>query len=191
MGCDIHMYIEKMRNGKWVPAQGFVEIDDGVIDVPYNDRFSDRDYLLFGMLAGVRDSTNQMFEPKGFPSDASPELNAVYKGWEPVAHTPSYLTLAELNGLNWDGSAIIIKRMFQKNQLKAFRNSVKKGDPDYSIIQSWCSWASDRENWVEAEIQVPMKYQFSRFYYNVVSRLHSYDRRCNENEIRIVFWFDN
>lgn len=192
MGCDIHMYIEKKIDGKWIPAQGFMHVysDDRTLDVPYADRFTDRDYLLFGFLAGVRDCTNQHFVPKGFPKDASKEVSGVYNGYGSDAHTPSYLTLKELQSVDWDNEMITIGREFLKHQLETFRKSVTEGTPHYDAITTWCSWASDKENWEYAEIEVPIKYQFMNFY-RFMNKLNSYDFRCNENEIRIVFWFDN
>jgi hypothetical protein len=193
MGCDIHLYIEKKIKGKWIPAQGFMQTSDeerSVPDVPFNDRFNDRDYLLFGFLAGVRDSTNQHFEPKGFPDDASKEVKRVYEGWEGASHTPSYLTLAELKSVDWDHEMIKIDRLFLKKQLKAFNESVAKGKPNYNLIDTWCGGTNDMKNWVHAEIERPIRFEFRRFY-DLVFWLNSYDYRCKEDEIRIVFWFDN
>jgi len=195
MGCDIHMYIEKKDKtstasaGDWIPAQGFMKVDDDRVDVPYPDRFNDRDYLLFGMLAGVRDSSNQIFTPKGFPDDASKEVRTVFEEWGRDAHTPSYLTLAELNGIPWDTKMIEITRMFPEKDLIKFKKSVESGKPDYGIITMWCGMTNS-PGWVSDTIEVPIKYQFQRFH-EFVFWLRSYDYRCDENEIRIVFWFDN
>lgn len=106
MGCDIHMYIEKKKNGKWIPAQGFMQTGDrtdGPPDVPYHDQFNQRNYALFGFLAGVRNSDIVWFKPKGFPEDASKEVKRVYRRWGVDAHTPSYLTKEELDRVDWDG----------------------------------------------------------------------------------------
>ena len=185
------MYIEKKRKGSWIPAQGFItEGDDKTPNVPYPDRFTDRDYLLFGFLAGVRDSTNQHFEPRGFPEDASKEVSTVYNGYGSDAHTPSYLTLEELKSVDWDHEMIIIERLFLKRQLEEFKKSIDVGKPNYDAITTWCSWTSDTENWEYAEIEVPIKYQFMNFY-RFMNQLHNYDWSCKDDEIRIVFWFDN
>lgn len=102
MGCDIHLYVEVKKNGKWECAQAVREIEDGLFDVPSADRYHNRDYLLFGLLAGVRDTTLQSFVPKGFPEDASLEIQKIYDRWEGDAHTPSWLTLEELQRIRWD-----------------------------------------------------------------------------------------
>jgi hypothetical protein len=194
MGCDIHLYVEKKRNGKWVPAQGFMDVgnEDGLLDVPYPDKqLDDRDYLLFGFIAGVRDDTNQHFEPKGFPKDASKEVKAVFKSWGTDAHTPSYLTLEELQSVDWKNEMITIEKLFEKDQLSAFRKSVESGNPDYGLVTTWCSWASDTEKWVHDTIQVPIQYEFKKLYWFSQFEMQSYDYRCKPDELRIVFWFDN
>lgn len=59
MGCDIHGYIEYKR---WP-----------TLDTPYclfSGRLGDRDYSMFGLLAGVRQD-GCMFEPRGIPKDIS------------------------------------------------------------------------------------------------------------------------
>lgn len=104
MGCDIHMYIEKKINGKWIPAQGFMKNrNDDTPDVPYYDQFHQRNYALFGFLAGVRNTDIVWFKPKGFPADASEEVARVYHRWGSDAHTPSYLTKEELDRVDWYG----------------------------------------------------------------------------------------
>jgi hypothetical protein len=192
MGCDIHLYIEKKIDNRWVPAQGFFLIDkeDTIPNVPYPDRFGDRDYLLFGFLAGVRDSTNQHFEPRGFPKDASKEVRDQFVAWNGDAHTPSYLTLEELKAVDWDNELVTIDRLFRKDQLEAFNKSVSAGEPDYDLITTWCAWSSDKENWIHSTIEVPIKYQFQRFYH-FMNKLQTYSWVSKPDEIRIVFWFDN
>jgi len=102
MGCDIHLYIEKKKNGQWIPAQGFMQTNsDDIPDVPHHDRFTDRHYCLFGYLAGVRHGAMQHFQVKGFPLDASKEVQTIYDKWGVDAHTPSYLTKEELDTVNW------------------------------------------------------------------------------------------
>lgn len=194
MGCDIHLYIEKKKNGKWVPAQGFMDTGnyDNTPDVPYPDKqLSDRDYLLFGFLAGVRDTTNQHFKPKGFPKDASKEVKAVFNEWGDDGHTPSYLTLEELRSVDWENEMITINRMFRKDQLEAFNKSLTEGKPNYDLINTWCSWASDQDKWISSSIQVPIKHEFKKLYWFAKFEMSSYDYKCKPDELRVVFWFDN
>lgn len=91
MGCDIHAYSEIKNNvGFW----------DLVGKANCN-----RDYSFFGLIAGVRDyrNKNQQHEVKGFPKNASSEVQAIYDDWGSDAHTSSYLTLPELKSTNKQG----------------------------------------------------------------------------------------
>jgi hypothetical protein len=109
MGCDIHTYIEKKKNGVWVPAQGFMltgNYEPDIPDVPVHDTYYKRDYCLFGFLAGVRYPQFKRFEPKGFPEDASEEVKRIFDYWGSDAHTPSYLTQEELKSVDWDTEEI-------------------------------------------------------------------------------------
>lgn len=60
MGCDIHIITEIRKNGKW----------QWVKEIP--ESFDSRNYGLFSVLAGVRNSFNiKGFEAKGLPEDIS------------------------------------------------------------------------------------------------------------------------
>lgn len=100
MGCDIHCYAEtRDKNGKWKAdlADTFSNgQDDGYDDSDLNSSYDDRNYSLFGLLAGVRRNCEWAFQPKGAPPDASEEVAAVIARWNGDAHTQSWLTLREL-----------------------------------------------------------------------------------------------
>lgn len=55
MGCDIHSFVQIFRNGKW-------------ITVDTNPENGERNYSLFGILAGIRGG-KAIVEPRGFPKD--------------------------------------------------------------------------------------------------------------------------
>lgn len=73
MGCDMHMMIERKTGTGYecVPKTGGL--------------FVDLDYRIFGFLAGVRNysATIPISEPRGMPSDASPDTLAEFEagGW--------------------------------------------------------------------------------------------------------------
>lgn len=104
MGCDIHVYVEKLNEeGDWVSADTWEEESDpeeaGVMFVPYKKAlYSERNYPLFGFLTKgiVRVDVPNPMELKGFPEDASQEVQDVYMEWGGDAHTPNYFTLEEL-----------------------------------------------------------------------------------------------
>ena len=110
MGCDIHMYPEVRRNGAWEFVYEFdttdkywtkVEVDEiEAYDRANRFSYDDRNYSLFGHLAGVRGG-DPFIEPKGFPDDASAKVKHQYSEDNGDAHTPSWLTLKELQSFNW------------------------------------------------------------------------------------------
>lgn len=61
MGADAHVAVEYKRFDKmW---------DCWALRLP-----TSRDYILFGLLAGVRNKTSESYTPRGIPTDASPEV---------------------------------------------------------------------------------------------------------------------
>lgn len=191
MGCDIHLYVEKKKKGKWVMAQGLVEDEDGVLNVPYPDRrYTGRNYELFGFLAGVRCSNNQFFEAKGFPNNASKELKDIYEAWDVDAHTPSFLTLAELKEVGWEDMKVKVSGLKQKDELKKLYDTLKTDNPDYNLLYPYCQ-GTTYQDYERFEVGIPISFEFKEFYREVVDEIAGYDWDCNTEEIRIVFWFDN
>lgn len=110
MGCDIHLFAEIRKNGKWEQAGSMVkneyywpEEDTGNYlgnKKLVRERFyRGRNYQLFGVLAGVRSDGPPIVEQRGFPKDASKETKSYHKSWEGDAHSESWLNLKEL--LEW------------------------------------------------------------------------------------------
>jgi hypothetical protein len=115
MGCDIHFFGEKRTPDGWefLPAP----VEDGRIgdDWPYRyrseheviangydtecdmlaDWYDDRDYHVFGVLAGVRRDGPPIAEPRGLPGDACPQIRKEIEG-DLDYHSTSWLTLAEM-----------------------------------------------------------------------------------------------
>jgi len=84
MGCDIHMHTEIKVNGKWLH---------------FSQPRLERDYEMFGWLAGVRrDGTCLFGEPKGVPDDASDTTALCFRedGERCGAHTPSWIGAEEI-----------------------------------------------------------------------------------------------
>jgi hypothetical protein len=189
MGCDIHIYVESKEDGKWKHAQGLV---DG--EVPYGDQlYHGRNYTLFGFLAGVRESDKQHFNAKGFPEDASKEVKKIWDEVKGDYHTPSYLTLKELQGVNWD-DPIVVSGMMEKGRITGLMKEAKKKHPDYGKIYGellfpYCAWTNDT-NSKPFRIEVPRRHEFKDFLEIVEKRLPRYSWEGPEN-VRIVFWFDN
>lgn len=100
MGCDIHLYAEYRKDGKWHAEQANTigttdEWGDIRTDIPESGN-TRRNYGLFGLLANVRYDTKHGWDAKGIPDDASKEVRDVITGMEGDGHTHSYLTFQEL-----------------------------------------------------------------------------------------------
>lgn len=103
MGCDIHLHAERREGDKWVK-----------VELPEKPRWEgssytepplhNRNYGTFAFLAGVRNysAVTPITEPRGFPADASREVKADYETWDIDAHTPSWLTLDELQAYDYE-----------------------------------------------------------------------------------------
>ncbi len=103
MGCDIHLYNEKKVNGKWITADANWGIqypeEDPTPDVPYEERYSGRDYDLFGYLANVRKDSEYAIDPRGLPEDVCLLVKTRSDQWDCDGHSHSYLTFTELQEL--------------------------------------------------------------------------------------------
>ncbi|MGO0309572.1 hypothetical protein ACTL6P_23850 [Endozoicomonas acroporae] len=111
MGTDIHAYAEFRNNvGQWE-------------EIPDYKPFSDRDYDVFSLFAGVRfrnDYVGQFVswgnggiwtgrrvtpypidQPRGLPNDVSPSVKA-RSDWESDGHSHSWLSVEELTSYNYD-----------------------------------------------------------------------------------------
>lgn len=85
MGCDIHLHTEVKINGKWEH---------------YSAPSLDRDYELFGKMAGIRScDTDPIALPRGLPADVAAVTEFDYKKWGVDAHTPSWLSADEIDQL--------------------------------------------------------------------------------------------
>lgn len=118
MGCDIHLYVEKLQDGKWVAADRwtkdkYAEEGEDRLTVEYENRYyTGRNYNLFAILADVRNGRgfagvktgegfNPICEPKGLPEDCSPEVERESDSWGSDGHSHSWLTVAELMAYDW------------------------------------------------------------------------------------------
>jgi len=213
MGCDIHLYVEKLVNGKWEIQRGFVssmyEADSEFFSTakfrnavtPYDNR----NYQLFGALAGVReDNIKPIAEPRGLPDDASPEVAAEAKDYGIDGHTHSWLTLKEI--LDFDWSQIVVREGIVSRH--EYQRLKKSGRP-----KIWCGGTSAKvitNAEMEAVIEdkgigedgffdqyataikwtAPLKDYCGAFVYGAISQLKERSEAEDASDIRIVFWFD-
>ncbi|WP_052350317.1 hypothetical protein [Paenibacillus gorillae] len=110
MGTDIHVYIEQktIKNDNPLMTE-WNSIDEWSND-PYFEvtevrkkYWTDRNYLLFAILANVRNRYNiqPISLPKGLPDDVSPKVKIRSDEENGDAHTRSWLNLKELLEYDW------------------------------------------------------------------------------------------
>lgn len=90
IGADIHVYVEVVEKH----AGGYEKNDEYILCVA-EDVFFGRNYILFGLMAGVR-GTKTLFEPKGLPENISSTVSKKNKEWGVDAHSHSWLSIEEL-----------------------------------------------------------------------------------------------
>lgn len=123
MGCDIHLFTEqKKKDGKWKIADHYVRNENHPdanesLDMKGWHRLdvaSERNYTLFGILAGVRRPHPLEFVPKGFPEDASDEVKSEYEYWGVDAHSTSWLTVKEMEEKCWEADSFQLSVLLDK-----------------------------------------------------------------------------
>lgn len=199
MGCDIHCYVEMFnkKSKKWVLAHGVRpdpwEDDESILEVSSADRYDDRDYTVFGILTNgnVRHEGIGMFNPKGFPADASDFVKKDYEHWDSDAHTPSYLTFAEIKQIPLD-KTVTISGMMKKEQLKKLKVLLKRKDYTLEelngVLYPYCG-STNMDSHDSFEVEIPIKFEIKRFL-DFIKRAREYSFN-GTSEMRIVFWFDN
>lgn len=188
MGCDIHLYKEKHVDGAWVTAETWVD-DDGYKDVPWRERFTDRNYELFGLLAnGVRRKHAYSFEPRGLPPDACDEVASRSSEYGVDGHSHSYLYLHELRDLlvYLRTQTIHIEGMKDAAELQRLNDTIVAGKPDWDLLFPY-SAGSNLKNDVHFELDVPATFYVGEPIERIIA---SFDGVDGDNH-RIVFWFDN
>ncbi|MEI2465139.1 hypothetical protein [Niallia taxi] len=206
MGCDIHMFLEvrkypyqdeKRENGIWISKDKWsIEPDHYLCPednykkyrVDYDDLiYKGRNYYLFSVLANVRNynSFDYISEPKGLPNDVSSEIKDESDHWGSDGHSHSYLTLRELLSYNWNKEIIAHDLYGTEEKAKA-----ELGD---KIISSYPNGVFGFKVEYKESIGETML-DFLETIESMKKHLYSSDKeywRVTEDDIRLVFWFDN
>lgn len=215
MGADIHMYLEKKIGGNWISTAPITKDNDGWYEVSRENRiYYDRNYLLFSVLAGVREPLPgvwQKYKEKGFPDDADPLLCKLYEQWGVDAHTPSYLTLKDLHEVDWTKTGVIVSYDVterQKNIYEYFKNKALTEKPGESYLIDYFMYSTIKDPWMSV-LEYVMKpeqtpvltriyalvplYLICDEFYEVILKLEKMAsiENLTHDEIRLVFWFDN
>lgn len=209
MGCDIHLFVEAKNNktGKWEYK-------------PYAPEYGSRNYDVFGMLANVRNGWgiagiitgfefNVIALPRGIPQDVSPKVQEENEQWNDngYSHGHSFLTLKELIEYDWEQ---VTKRHGVVNSREYMDAKENKGEP-----KRWCVGVAGRKvklvsnkkmdkvilagdnnlanYYTVVKWEELYKDRADSFYSVFLPELKEFAKSSNlsEEDVRIVFWFDN
>lgn len=203
MGCDIHMYVEYKRKNRekqyvWVhgdyfkPNPFYSSKDKNESQFERMELCGNRNYSLFSTLAGVRDYSGLMVpvsEPKGLPQDICDYVKEAHRNWECDAHSISWLTLKELKDYQAEQPVIKYTGLLSPEQLKEF-------DDNGTLPTSWCQGTNqegyERRNWeMQNHTLIPLIDLMSKRIFDLIQYDWEDYSKENDENIRIVFWFDN
>jgi hypothetical protein len=93
MGCDIHTFAERRTEDGWVVVDGW-------------EPFRNRNYSVFGFLAGVRNYSEvpPIAQPRGLPADASDRVKRSHDDWGFDGHSASWLSIDELLAFDYEAT---------------------------------------------------------------------------------------
>jgi len=164
VGCDIHMFIEYSQfEGHWSPFSGEI--------------YGDRDYELFGLLAGVRGEASAVIAPRGLPDNL---------GW--VARNKAYLSITpdkEYHGEEGWVSETQAK-VWIKNGCSRFFSDSHHGEIAHPDWHSH-SWMTNKE--FKSVLKKISKRGYFATYKAIVATMDAFEK--DGIKVRLVFWFDN
>lgn len=218
MGCDIHVHVERKIDGVWTycpnelaPVDGFYtdfickkpESERQPNDEYWNRRTWDpgRNYMLFGILAGVRNrDVTPLSDRRGVPEDSCREIKEAEEDGD--GHSHSYLTAAEL--LKAKESTCLMTGFFDT---KGYIQYKETGQPDqwFSKYQLFgrevisneemdrrvenIAFSGSEKYITEVIWEFPYKESAPHFWNTIVPALADLDP--DPENVRMVFWFDN
>lgn len=193
MGCDIHLYKEKSVNGEWLTADVWEAYDYGEDDkgfnVPWETRYTGRNYDLFGLLSkGVRREFPFSFEPRGIPFNSCPEVTGESERWGCDGHSHSYLYLHELKDMRefLKSATLKVSGMKDRDEMEARSAAISSKTPDWNLLYPYCG-GTNIPSYEDFEIDVPASFIVGSCLDEIIG---SFDGVDGDNH-RIVFFFDN
>ncbi|AVF27972.1 hypothetical protein [Paenibacillus larvae] len=232
MGCDIHLHVEKKIDGKWTPILGVNEpeveyLENTIADikergdkVDYWERrleeerngtanfiYDGRHYLLFSLLAGVRNEYDlkPICEPKGLPIDVSDEVKANSDELGIDGHSHTWLTARELVEFDWS-QTVEQEGWVSEKEYKVFKEKVRpeswsggvgggrvrhvSNTEMNRILKNGYPWENDDSFYTLVKWTLPYSEIVGSFYTWSIPKMTELAGDDLES-VRIVFWFDN
>ncbi len=198
MGTDIRFFVEKIVDGQWESIKGNFNENDEIEDDYGDEIFFEREYAVYAMLAGVRNSegvdgpgTGAYYSPislpKGLPQNASRYVATQYKrqNTDPYsAHDSSWLLLKEILEYHWNRTEKV-SAYVSKEHAKAFYENGAIPDP---IDRKYKSNRILKLGYEKIEWNSNYAIIAGKFYSEIIPKLKEYG---NPNEVRVIFWFSS
>jgi len=210
MGCDITLYCEGYVRGKWINIDQWYRTDGTAEYMVTKSNGFDyidliegkRDYELFYLLAGVKNNEKSGYRPisspKGLPPDMDQLIGEQYENWYDVVfteeeninfHHASYLTLKELKESGY-GDVMPLKGWVNKEEFDKHEEWMKDGQK-YQLF-----FVDDTQSKMRYEEMIFKEWNgyLNLNLTNMISKMEQLKQEKNlqdDEEIRIVFWFDN
>lgn len=195
MGCDIHIYTEKLIHKKWYNIdhfkfRGFSNdlndlINKKLVTAHIYDR---RDYNLFSVLANVRNNhtLNYISKPKGIPNNISDVVLEKYNSWGSDAHSASYLSLSEIKSFLEVNPKIVVSGWVSPD----LKKQITAGEIPKENMLDMYDFHHKLDNTSTRETFFVKNTILDELIENIERRKEEEYIGLDEN-IRIVFWFDN
>lgn len=190
MGADIHMFVE-YRNKK--RAQEDKANGRKPHWYSYGDRINPgRSYIMFGILAGVRGKYEESFEPKG-------KLDRGEMGWSSREASWFYIS-KDKSETDFENNIVSLETAKKWEGYGCRIENDQNGEPIWVEHPDWHShsWMSTDEleeafkryiarasaEWGSTITKPPVEYRA------LLASMKALENG-GENEVRVVFWFDN
>lgn len=199
MGCDIHLFTERKRSidkiEKWVNIDYFklnpyYGIDKYESQLEVVELYGSRNYRLFSILANVRNYHDNKFIslPKGFPEDSSEFVKSEKERWDGDGHSHSYFTLKELKDFRKENGLVKYAGVMSPKDAELvdkgeMPNSWCQGTTDTTYVYREWQYDNDALSGLIRKIEERKKEDFWIF--------DDDEHPEHDENIRIVFWFDN
>ena len=198
MGYDIHLYVERKREicnvEKWVNIGRWkinpFHLDDEEQEMTLVALCDARNYELFAMLANVRNRSGNPFiaEPRGLPDDCGEIVSKASKYWGCDGHSHSFFTLRELKIFSEGHKTVKHSGLMTAEGAKL----VDSGKMPHSWWQGGNQTDDVYREW--SEERDVMKPLIEKIEERKKENFWIYDDKEHpelDEQIRIVFWFDN